>query len=151
MTAAGDFVPADFDVPTGLETPEFVLEPLRPSHNELDYAAWTSSSEHIRATPGWAEGNWPRPMTLEENRADLERHERDFAGRTGFTYTVLDPQSRDVVGCVYIYPQAEGPGAHVLSWVRASRAELDQPLADAVSAWLERAWPFERVCYAGRM
>jgi hypothetical protein len=26
-------------------------------------------------------------MALEENRADLERHARDFAARAGFTYT----------------------------------------------------------------
>jgi hypothetical protein len=31
------FVPPDFDVPLGLETSEFVLEPLGPEHNEQDY------------------------------------------------------------------------------------------------------------------
>ena len=40
----------------------------------------------------------------DKNRADLQRHADDFRNRTGFTYTVLDPQSRDVIGCVYIYP-----------------------------------------------
>ena len=48
-----EFVPPDFDVPLGLETSEFVLEPLGPEHNELDYDAWTSSMEHIAATPGY--------------------------------------------------------------------------------------------------
>jgi hypothetical protein len=43
-------------------------------------------------------------MTLDENRGDLERHADDFRRRSGFTYTVLDPQSRDVIGCVYVYP-----------------------------------------------
>jgi hypothetical protein len=38
-----EFVPPDFDVPHGLETPGFVVEPLGPAHNELDYDAWTSS------------------------------------------------------------------------------------------------------------
>jgi hypothetical protein len=38
-----EFVPPDFDVPLGLKTSEFVLEPLGPEHNELDYDAWTSS------------------------------------------------------------------------------------------------------------
>ena len=41
--------------------------------------------------------------TPDENRADLQRHADDFRNRTGFTYTVLDPASRDVIGCVYIY------------------------------------------------
>ena len=64
-------------------------------------------------------------MSLEENLADLERHARDFADRTGFTYTVLDPED-DVIGCVYVYPAGDDVhDARVLSWVRESRAELD--------------------------
>jgi hypothetical protein len=145
------FVPPEFVPPRGLTDPRFVLEPLGPQHNESDYAAWTSSVEHIHATPGFVGSRWPHEMTPDENRADLERHERDFAGRTGFTYTVLDPADRDVIGCLYIYPRKDGPaGAHVESWVRADRAELDVPLAEVVAAWLAEAWPFETVEYAGR-
>jgi len=144
------FVPPDFDVPLGLETPQFVLEPLGPEHNERDYDAWTSSMAHIRATPGWGDRRWPREMTLDENRADLERHADDFRNRTGFTYTVLDA-GHDVVGCVYIYPARDGThDAHVQSWARADRAELDRPLWQAVSEWLASAWPFRRVDYAER-
>ena len=146
-----EFVPPDFDVPLGLETSEFVLEPLGPEHNELDYDAWTSSMEHIAATPGYPDGSWPRAMTRDENRADLERHAADFRGRKGFTYTVLEPASRDVVGCVYIYPSPEVEhDARVFSWVRASHAQLDTALWRAVSEWLESDWPFARVQYAAR-
>jgi hypothetical protein len=144
------FVPAAFVAPSGFATPRFVLEPLGPQHNERDYAAWTSSSDHIHATPGFTDSEWPHDMTLDENRADLERHERDFAGRTGFTYTVLDPVDGDVIGCLYIYPLKDEPGAHVTSWVRADRAELDVPLAETVAAWLAESWPFERVLYLDR-
>jgi hypothetical protein len=147
------FVPAEFAVPGGLVTPDFVLEPLGPQHNDADYAAWTSSIEHIRATPGFAEGSWPHEMTSAENLGDLERHAADFAARTGFTYTVLDPIDRTVVGCVYIYPsRASGAGfdASVQSWVRAASADFDAPLWHAVTAWLERDWPFRRVDYAAR-
>ena len=101
------FVPPDFVVPLGLATDELVLEPLGPEHNEQDYDAWTSSMEHIAATPGFRESSWPHEMTLDENRGDLERHADDFRNRTGFTYTVLDPESRAVIGCVYIYPSRE--------------------------------------------
>ncbi len=52
-----------------------------------------SSIEHIRATPGFPTVAGRAAMTLEENRADLERHARDFAARSGFTYTVLDPSA----------------------------------------------------------
>ena len=89
-------------------------------------------------------------MTLEENRADLERHARDFAARSGFTYTVLDPADRGVIGCLYIYPDKEGKNdAVVSSWVRATHAGRDAALRRLVSRWLAEAWPFARVSYSG--
>ena len=146
-----EFVPPDFEIPRHLETQQFVLEPLDPEHNDRDYDAWRSSMEHIRATPGWEGSGWPREMTLDENRADLQRHADDFRNRTGFTYTVLDPVSRDVIGCVYLYPRRDSDvDARALSWVRASHAELDAPLWRAVSEWLASDWPFGSVEYAPR-
>ncbi len=147
-----DFVPDEFEAPLLLSGDEFVLEPLGPEHNERDYTAWMSSIEHIRATPGFEDWSWPQEMALDDNLTDLEMHARDFASRRGFTYTVLDPGTRDVIGCVYIYP-AEGSAhdAQVRSWVRASRADLDVPLWRAVSDWLASdAWPFSSVLYAPR-
>jgi hypothetical protein len=142
------FVPDDFQPPDRLVADQFLLEPLGPQHNEDDYEAWSSSIEHIRATPGFADSSWPHEMTLEENRADLERHARDFAARSGFTYTVLDPSDRGVIGCLYIYPDKKGDAdAVVTSWVRAGRADGDVPLRELVSRWLDEAWPFERVTY----
>ena len=75
----------------------------------------------------------------------------DFEERTGFTFTVLDRADGDVIGCVYIYPAAS-PDADVTvqTWVRATHAELDIPLADAVAAWLADAWPWSRVDRPGR-
>ena len=144
-----EFVPPDFDVPLELATPDFVLEPLGPEHNERDYDAWTSSMEHIAETPGFPWGTWPREMPPDENRKDLERHADDFRRRKGFTYTVLDPSDRDVIGCVYIYPLRDR-AAIVKSWVRKSHARLDAPLWRAVSEWLESDWPFAAVEYAPR-
>jgi hypothetical protein len=145
-------VPPDFVVPTGAVSTLFVLEPLRPEHNTADLAAWTSSIDHIRDTPGFVGRPWPdRPLTLEENLADLVRHAEDFAKRTGFTYTVLDPQSNDVVGCVYLYPsRRDGYDVDVRSWVRSDRADLDKPLYDFVCEWLAGVWPFSGPDYAGR-
>ena len=69
---------------------------------------------------------------------------------TGFTYTVLDPADRDVIGCVYIYPSPfDEVDVRVRSWVRVSHAGLDEPLRRAVRVWLEGPdWPFERIDYA---
>jgi hypothetical protein len=160
MTAPGrtpPFVPDDFEVPRELVTGEFRLEPLGPQHNEADYEAWTSSIEHIRATPGFAGRTWPYPgMPPEQNLADCRRHADDFANRAGFTYTVLAGDGR-VAGCVYVYPAGDTAAGHaaagvadVRSWVRANRAELDVPLYEAVRAWLRDAWPFTEVRYAPR-
>lgn len=148
-----EFLDADFEPPAPLATAQFRLEPLGPQHNAADLAAWTSSIEHIRSTPGYPDGSWPprEGMTPERNLVDLRRHADDFASRRGFTYTVLDPGDDDVIGCVYIYPTASAEyDVTVQSWVRADRAELDGPLADAVARWLDADWPWKRVDRCGR-
>lgn len=151
--ALARFVHADFEPPTSLVTSDFVLERLGPQHNLADHAAWTTSIDHIRATPGFTDGDWPPVdgMSPDQNLADLRRHAADFEARTGFTFTVLDPASRDVIGCVYIYPSRSADhDVTVQSWVSANHAELDVPLADGVAGWLTREWPWSRIEYTGR-
>ncbi len=146
-----DFVSPNFDPPVALDHECFRLRPLRPEHNEADYDAWSSSIEHIHATPGFESRPWPHPMTLDDNRRDLEMHADDFRARRGFTYTVLAAQADRVIGCVYIYPSdRSGLDAEVRSWVRVSDKELDGVLHAAVVEWLDTAWPFQRVQYARR-
>jgi hypothetical protein len=140
--AGSALVPDDFDVPTEFVTPGFRLEPLGPQHNVADHAAWTGSIEHIRGTTGF--GKWPpvEGMTLEANLADLQRHADDFAARRGFTYTVLAPETGDVIGCVYLYPSKKPEYDAVLrTWVTADRAELDGTLHATLVEWLESSWP----------
>lgn len=155
------FVPDPFVVPRELRTPSFLLVPLGPEHNESDYAAWTSSMEHILATPGFipreGESNpWPHPMPLAENLSDLVEHADHFERRLGFTYTVLDPHvdpnPGEVIGCVYIYPVREDASldAKVSSWVRADHSDLDVELWRTVSDWLANDWPFNQIRYEPR-
>jgi hypothetical protein len=145
-------VPDGFVVPPPLTTDQFRLEPLGPQHNEVDHAAWTTSIEHIRATPGFADGDWPREdMTLAENEADLRRHAADFEQRTGFTYVVLDASTGNYVGCLYLYPSRSPEfDVDVRSWVRHDLAHLDRPLHDAVHRWLRDSWPWHAPDHAGR-
>lgn len=148
------FVPDDFEPPGSLTGTSatggvFRLEPLGPEHNERDHRAWTSSIDHIRNSPGFVGRPWPHTMTLAENAGDLAAHADDFAARRGFTYTVLDADDV-VIGCVYIYPDEDGGhDAHVRSWVRADRAELDAVVRTTVARWLRTAWPFSLVRYEG--
>jgi hypothetical protein len=73
-----------------------VLEPLGPEHNEDDHEAWSSSIEHIRATPGFLDGRWPSPMTLEENRADGV-HDAVVTSWVRATHEACDPALRELV------------------------------------------------------
>jgi len=147
------FVPDDYVIPLHLAGPDFRLEPLGPQHNDADHRAWTTSIEHIRATPGFSSRRWPPAggMSLEENLRDLHAHAEDFRRRVGFTYTVLDDEDI-VVGCVYIYPSPADPDiAEVRSWVSADRAELDSLLHETVDSWLAADWPFTDVRYRTRL
>lgn len=150
MTTPADapLIAEDVEVPTGLDHPSFRLRVLGPEHNERDHRAWMGSIEHIRTTPGYPDGSWPSPMSLDDNLRDLERHRSDFDARAGFTYTVLSPEGAedgaDVIGCVYVYPDRETEAVvQVQSWVTAEHADLDALLATTVRAWLESdAWPW---------
>ena len=139
-------------MPDGLRTESFVLEPLEVRHNSADYLAWTSSIDHIRSTPGFAGRNWPdEALTAEDNALDLARHAEHFAERFGFTYTVLDPNTSEVIGCVYLYPPRTARyDVDVRSWVCADRPELDKLLHDTVCQWLAERWPFVAPEYAAR-
>jgi hypothetical protein len=149
----GAFVPDEFMPPPPPRTESFWLEPLDPEHNVADYEAWTTSIDHIRATPGFPDSDWPHPMSLDDNFGDLQMHADHFTRRLGFTYTVRSTADDDVIGCVYIYPSRDvEKDADVKSWVRVSHATLDVPLWSTVSEWLSSQWPFRegRVDYAPR-
>lgn len=147
------FVPAGFEVPRRERTDSFVIEPLQERHNQSDYEAWTSSREHIKATPGfigdrlWVDGD----SSLADNAASIARHSKDFEERAEFNYAVLDPGTGEVIGSVYIRPSDRHQyDADVRSWVRADRAELDKALYDQVTRWLADVWPFAKPDYAAR-
>ena len=144
-------VPQSFEVPDAYAWSEFHLEPLGEKHNDRDHVAWMSSIDHIRSSPGFdsPESDWPAAMTLEANLEDLVGHAKDFEERRGFTYSILDGD--DVIGCIYIYPaRRSGHDAEVSSWVRESRAELDVAVWEALSTWIDEAWPFSNPYYAAR-
>jgi len=95
-------VPDDFDVPRVLRSARFRLEPLGPQHNVADLNAWTTSVDHIRATPGFEGRSWPPDggLSPEGNLVDLVRHADEFDRRVAFAYTVLRPGDDDVIGCL---------------------------------------------------
>src|SRR3954453_18738221 len=102
---AGPMVDDSFPVPDVHVSDGFRFELLGPRHNERDHAAWTSSIEHIRSTPGF-DGHWPpvAGMSLAANLGDLESHADRSARGVDFAYSVIEPASEEVIGCVYFKP-----------------------------------------------
>ena len=88
-------------------------------------------------------------LTPERNLADLVQHAEEFEQRVAFAYTVLAPDGDDVIGCLYLDPGPTPGSVDVRSWVRADVADLDRVLRAAVREWLDDAWPFEEIVYAG--
>jgi hypothetical protein len=155
------FYPEDAVVPEKLRTEEFLIRPLRATDVELDYnAVITSRSELFLQS----EGRWPRErFTLEENLADLIRHEQEHQDRVAFTYTVMNPTETECLGCLYIHPlkqllqrvgfsveQIPNESVYVTFWVRQSRLQdnLDRRLLRALVPWFQTEWAFSQVAFS---
>lgn len=152
---ASAFLPPGAPVPEGTRTPRLRLRPLCAADAELDYDAVMESAAMLRR---WSGTSWPPDdFTLAENRADLERHEREHRERVAFTYTVLAPDGARCLGCVYLQPlpgeiaarTRAAHGAAVAFWVRASELPngLEDHLLETLERWLAAAWAFDRVVY----
>jgi len=154
------FYPSDASVPEMLRTDEFLLRPLRASDVALDYDAVISSRAELLLGSG---GTWPREgFTIEENLADLQRHEQEHHERIAFTYSVMNPTETECLGCLYIVPLAKLIGPNVASgeylsentaylsfWVRQSRLadQLDRRLLQALLPWFQTEWAFLHVLF----
>ncbi|HRJ41172.1 MAG: GNAT family N-acetyltransferase [Caldilineaceae bacterium] len=152
-----DFFPPDTAPPAEICTDRLRLRPLTVGHADLDYAAVMASRTQLNH---WSQTTWPTPdFTLAENRADLERHQREHTEGVAFTYTVLDPTASRCLGCVYITPlppaaavlsPKDGYAANVSFWIRSDSLEdgLDGHLLATLCAWFAAEWPFDRVIFA---
>jgi hypothetical protein len=154
------FYPRDARVPEVLRTDEFLLRPLRATDVQLDYDAVISSRPELLRSSG---GTWPKEgFTLEEDLADLERHEQEHRERVAFTYTVMNLTETECLGCLYMNPlerilghDAESGAylsdstAYVSFWVRSKRLadHLDRRLLTALVPWFLNEWAFSHVLF----
>lgn len=157
------FYPGNAIVPETIRAEEFLVRPLRATDVELDYDAVITSRAELLLK---SDGRWPREgFTLEENLADLVRHEQEHRDGVAFTYTVMNPAETECLGCLYINPlkrllqrlsvpveHISDESAYVTFWVRQSRLadELDRRLLQALIAWFQAEWTFSQVTFLAR-
>jgi len=155
---------SDEPVPVELRTDEFTLRPITAGDAERDYAAVIESREYLRL---WEQSTWPADdFTVEENRDDLAGLEQRHAEHRAFTYTVVDPDDTQALGCVYVFPTSakflaeatvtalgddawDDVDAVVYFWTRGSRMEqgMDERLLAALRPWFRDEWKTERTVY----
>jgi len=149
----GPFVPADFEVPTLLESQYFRIRMLTVNDVVKDYDAVMSSIEHLQGVFG-PNSTWPsKDLTFEQDLIDLGWHQKEFQRRSSFAYTVVSPDEDRVLGCIYINPTSRGNfDASITLWVRADVVDdgYDSILYDTVKLWIAEEWPFENPGYPGR-
>lgn len=147
------FVPADFNVPTLVETAGFKLVPLGPELVDVDFAAYMSSIKHLQQTFTRSTG-WPhKDISDEDAMRDMENEQARFQKRQSFAYAVLTPDGSRERGSVYVSPSAvEGYDAVVRMWVTKAEydAGFDAELYAWATRWVQTDWPFENVAYPGR-
>ena len=155
---------SDLPVPTGLRTDEFVLRPITADDAERDFAAVIETREDLRL---WEQSTWPADdFTVEANRDDLIGLEQRHAEHRAFTYTVVDPDDTQALGCVYVFPTsakflaratvtAVGEDAWadvdavVYFWARRSRMKtgMDERLLAALRRWFRDEWKTEHTVF----
>ena len=143
-------VPADFAVPSGLETPTFRIRMLTVNDVVKDYEAVMVNRDRIQGVFG-PHSQWPTAdLSLEQDLIDLGWHQKEFQNRTSFAYTVMSLDESRCLGCVYIYPaEPTGYDAQVILWAIGAEP-LTAELHQTVKRWMAQIWPFQQVGFPGR-
>jgi RimJ/RimL family protein N-acetyltransferase len=140
----------------------FIVRPLVPSDAVLDYEAVMSSREflyHWEQDPPYPPGDF----TVEDNLEDLVQMHGEHRNGTRYTYTVMNADETQVLGCIYFAPNDDrmyqtaevtshdgadlsSIDATVAFWVRVSTWEtgFERTLLHAVLGWLRNSWSLER-------
>lgn len=146
----------------GLKGDGFVVRPLVPSDVVLDHEAVMSSREflfHWEQDPPYP----PEDFSVEDNLEDLKQMDAEHRSGTRYTYTVMNEDETQVLGCIYLLPNDDrmyrtaevksrdgtdlsSVDATVAFWVRVSTWEegFERVLLEAVLRWLRDDWTLER-------
>jgi hypothetical protein len=149
------WLPEDFSHPVRVDLPTGEhLRPMRAADTGIDHPAVMGSRERLWSIYGRAWGWPPATMTVEQDRDDLARHEREIAAHESFLYGLFDEAETELLGCVYIDPpeKAGGADAEVSWWVvdRLAGGPAERALDELVPSWLASEWPLRRPRFVGR-
>jgi RimJ/RimL family protein N-acetyltransferase len=154
MTDAPSWLPAGWAHPTRVDLPTgHHLRPIREADLALDHPAVMGSRERLWTIFGPAWGWPPATMTVEQDRADLARHEREIAAHESFNYALFDAGETALLGCVYIDPpERAGADAEISWWVvdELVGSDVERVMTDLVPSWIAAEWPFRRPRHVGR-
>jgi RimJ/RimL family protein N-acetyltransferase len=158
------FTQEGHSAPKAFKTLELSIRPIRASDAEADFAALMDSREDLRRA---SRSPWPDDhFSVERNRDDLARHQTEHEAGDAYTYTVMDPEERVCLGCIYMVPlpahlmrigaddeaieSAAWDAAAIYFWVRSTklREGFEAELLSAISSWMAREKAFSRVLYS---
>lgn len=146
----------------GFAAVDFMVRPLVPADVELDHEAVVSSREflyHWEQDPPYP----PEDFSVDDNLEDLVEMDRRHREGLRYTYTVMNTDETETLGCVYLLPNDDpfyrtavvtshdgsdlaSIDATVSFWVRVStwEAGFERTLLAAVLDWLRSEWTLER-------
>ncbi len=74
-----NFLPADFSVPNGYQTDDFIVRPLKITDVVKDYDAVMTNVDHLQHVFG-PSSTWPRcDLSFEQDMIDLGWHTKSFS------------------------------------------------------------------------
>ena len=137
MTPHPDF--AGRTIPREVELGNFRLTMLTAADLDDDMAAIEESAAAIDNIFG---NGWPRGLTREADRIDLDRHHREFTSCCAFAWVIRD-HSGAYLGCAYVRPAIGRRGAaRAAHWMRSAAAERGPVFATLFHDWLRGPnWP----------
>jgi hypothetical protein len=148
-----NWLPQDFEPPAlCVVPPDHHLRQIRASDADIDYPAVMRSRERLWTIFGEPWGWPPESMTLEEDRADLARHEREMSENRSFNYALLGKAETRLWGCVYLDPpERKGADAEISWWVvdEAVSTPLESSLDTVIPEWVSQCWPFDEPRFIG--
>ena len=140
----------------------YIVRPLVPSDVVLDHEAVMSSREflyHWEQDPPYP----PEDFSVQDNLEDLEKMAGEHRDGSRYTYTVMNADETQALGCIYLLPNDDRMyrsaavtshdgtdlscvDATVMFWARVStwRDGFERALLEAVLRWLRDDWSIDR-------